>query len=131
MAPSLLNETLETAERLELPSERWQVDASIGEAHEEYGEDGPSERAFGRRRWSSADWPPGGSTWASARGISRPRRRAASWRGPGRKRRSPTPAFATGFERTAPGPRHASARTHSFVFPCLFEGGRVGPDLRG
>ena len=48
MALSLLYETLETAERLELPSERWQVDASIGEAHEERGEDGPSERAFGR-----------------------------------------------------------------------------------
>ena len=47
-ALSHLREALELAERLELPGEIWQVGGALGEAHEERGETGPSERAFGR-----------------------------------------------------------------------------------
>ena len=45
---SLLYEALGLAERLGLPGEVWQVAADLGETHEERGETGPSERAFGR-----------------------------------------------------------------------------------
>jgi tetratricopeptide (TPR) repeat protein len=45
---SLLYEALGLAERLGLPGEVWQVGAGLGETHEERGEIGPSERAFGR-----------------------------------------------------------------------------------
>ena len=45
---SLLQEALGLAERLGLPGEAWQVGAALGEAHEDRGETGLSERAFGR-----------------------------------------------------------------------------------
>ena len=47
-ALSLLREALGLAEGLGLPGETWQVGATLGEVHEERGEGGPSERAFGR-----------------------------------------------------------------------------------
>ena len=45
---SLLHEALGLAERLGLPGEVWQVGAGLGETHEERGETGASEWAFGR-----------------------------------------------------------------------------------
>ena len=47
-ALALLHEALGQAERLELPSEIWQVSAALGETHEERGETGPAEEAVGR-----------------------------------------------------------------------------------
>ena len=45
---SLLRGALGMAERLGLPGEAWRVGAALGEVHEERGETGASERAFGR-----------------------------------------------------------------------------------